>query len=70
MAGRQTIATAPRGEDTWLLSSGRAQVLYGADVYDLDTAQVATFSGLVPHGLSNPYAEPAVLLAVCSVPYW
>jgi transcriptional regulator with XRE-family HTH domain len=67
---RFTDLRAHRGEDTWLITNGRAQVLYGADVYDLDTFQVATFSGLVPHGISNPYPEPAVLLAVCSVPYW
>ncbi len=58
------------GEDIWMVASGRAEVVYGDERFPVEARQLISFSGLVPHGLANPHDEPALLFAICSVPYW
>jgi transcriptional regulator with XRE-family HTH domain len=61
---------AHRGEDFWLVLEGSPRLHYGEHAYDLEPGGTARFSSTIPHGLSNPGSEPAVLVALCSVPYW
>lgn len=61
---------AHRGEDHWLVLEGSVTLLYGGRSYDLEQAATVRFSGSLPHGFANPNPEPALLLALCSAPYW
>jgi mannose-6-phosphate isomerase-like protein (cupin superfamily)/DNA-binding XRE family transcriptional regulator len=67
---RFTDMRAHRGEDFWVALEGAPRLHYGEDEYDLATGETARFSSTIPHGLSNPGSVPAVLVALCSVPYW
>jgi transcriptional regulator with XRE-family HTH domain len=61
---------AHQGEDFWIILHGRAELLYGRRRYPLSATETARFSGTVPHGIENPHAERAELIALSTVPYW
>ena len=61
---------AHRGDDFWLVLEGRARLHYGGVTFDIAAGRTARFSSTIPHGFSNPHAESAQLVALCSVPYW
>ncbi len=58
------------GHDFWYVASGDVALHYGRSVYELHEGDTASFSATVPHGLSNPYDAPAVLVALGTVPLW
>lgn len=60
---------AHAGEDFWLAIKGKVDVLYGERAYPLGAMDTAEFAARVPHGIANPYGQPAILVAVTSVPF-
>jgi mannose-6-phosphate isomerase-like protein (cupin superfamily) len=59
-----------RGEDLWVVLSGKVELLYGAKRYPLGAGQTARFGGLVPHGFANIGDESAELIALASIHDW
>jgi transcriptional regulator with XRE-family HTH domain len=61
---------AHRGEDFWVVLEGRVTVMYGGATYVVPAGSTVRFSGTLPHGIANSLDGPALLLALCSAPYW
>jgi len=68
--GRFNDMRAHRGEDFWYVISGKADLSYGGRKITLVAGESARFSSTMPHGFLNPYGEEAVLVALCTIPYW
>lgn len=61
---------AHRGEDFWVVIEGRVTLMYAGKTYTIRQGHTARFSATLPHGFANSSDGPAVLLALCSFPYW
>jgi transcriptional regulator with XRE-family HTH domain len=62
--------TAHRGDDVWLVLEGSPTLLYGNHEYPVAAGTRLRFSATLPHGWSNTGKRPAVLVALCTSPYW
>lgn len=61
---------AHRGEDFWVVLEGKVSLMYAGKAYTVSAGQTARFSATLPHGFENSSDGPAVLIALCSFPYW
>jgi transcriptional regulator with XRE-family HTH domain len=62
--------TAHRGEDIWLVLEGTPTLIYGTRDYPVTAGTRVRYSATIPHGWRNSARKPAVLVALCTAPYW
>jgi transcriptional regulator with XRE-family HTH domain len=61
---------AHQGEDFWICVSGQVNLLHAGERHLVAAGHTARHSGLLPHGIENPFAERAQLVVVTTALYW
>ncbi len=56
------------GEEFIVVYSGRVEVTYGTEVYELDAGDSIYYNSIVPHYVSCKGAQPAAIYAVLYIP--